>query len=94
MPALPIAELLVAELAKSGRREIAIKSERFPGSQRSHEGEAGGIYKGIFASVMATKSTKGRRLDILRDVAKSKSRRPVDGIEKINRRSVPCAPTD
>jgi hypothetical protein len=54
MPATPIAQLLVAELAKSGRLEIAIKSERFPDSERSHEGEASGIYKG-------TKITDKRR---------------------------------
>ena len=37
---------------------------------------------------MATQPTKGRRLYVLRDKEKSKSRRPVDGIQKINRRSV------
>lgn len=33
---------------------------------------------------MATQPTKGRRLYVLRDNEESKSRRPVDGIEKIN----------
>ncbi len=53
-PFPPQPPYLVAELAESGSREVAVKSKGFPDSQRSHEGEASGIHKGIFAFVMAT----------------------------------------